>query len=159
MKLRSMIFAAGLAGLPIVAVAPIAHAEPPIYTGVFSDTALQGYDPVAYFTSGAPVKGDDAFTADYMGAKFKFASAVNRDAFIEAPEKYAPQYGGYCAWRWRTASMQRAMRDTGRSSMESSISITTTASRRSGIRTFQHSSIARIQPGPALMTRASGPIG
>ena len=94
MKLRSMIFAAGLAGLPIVAVAPIAHAEPPIYTGVFSDTALQGYDPVAYFTSGAPVKGDDAFTADYMGAKFKFASAVNRDAFIEAPEKYAPQYGG-----------------------------------------------------------------
>ena len=98
MKLRAMIFAAGLAGLPIVAVAPIAHAEPPIYTGVFSDTALQGYDPVAYFTSGAPVKGDDAFTADYMGAKFKFASAVNRDAFIEAPEKYAPQYGGYCAW-------------------------------------------------------------
>ena len=44
------------------------------------------------------MKGDDAFTADYMGAKFKFASAVNRDAFIEAPEKYAPQYGGYCAW-------------------------------------------------------------
>ena len=110
MKLRSMIFAAGLAGLPIVAVAPIAHAEPPIYTGVFSDTALQGYDPVAYFTSGAPVKGDDAFTADYMGAKFKFASAVNRDAFIEAPEKYAPQYGGYCAWamaddrRWKALS-------------------------------------------------------
>ena len=98
MKLRSMIFAAGLAGLPIVAVAPIAHAEPPIYTGVFSDTALQGYDPVAYFTEGKPVKGQDEFTTEYMGAQFKFASADNRDAFLADPEAYAPQYGGYCAW-------------------------------------------------------------
>lgn len=98
MKIRSMIFAAALAGTPALSVAPAAHAEPPIYTGVFSNTALQGHDPVAYFTEGMPVKGDDAFTADYRGATFKFSSLANRDAFIENPEAYAPQYGGYCAW-------------------------------------------------------------
>ena len=98
MKLRAMILASALAGLPVLAAAPVAAAEPPIYTGLFSDMALQGHDPVAYFTEGRPVKGDDMFTVDYMGAKFKFSSAANRDAFIERPEAYAPQYGGYCAW-------------------------------------------------------------
>lgn len=98
MKIRSMIFAAALAGTPALLVAPAANAESPIYTGVFSNTALQGHDPVAYFTEGKPVKGNDAFTAEYKGAIFKFSSAVNRDAFIEDPDAYAPQYGGYCAW-------------------------------------------------------------
>ena len=98
MKLRAMISATALAGLPMMVAAPAAQAEPPISTSVFSNTALQGYDPVAYFTDSKPVKGDDAFTADYMGAKFKFSSAANRDAFIDTPAAYAPQYGGYCAW-------------------------------------------------------------
>jgi YHS domain-containing protein len=98
MKLRAKIFVIALCSLPVMASVPSAHAEAPIYTGVFSDTALQGYDPVAYFEEGEPVKGDDAFTADYMGAKFKFASSANRDAFIGSPQAYTPQYGGYCAW-------------------------------------------------------------
>jgi YHS domain-containing protein len=98
MTLKPMLIALALIAGPVTFVAPIANAEAPIYTGRFSNTALQGYDPVAYFTEGAPTKGDDAFTTDYMGAEFQFASAANRDLFLEDPDKYAPQYGGYCAW-------------------------------------------------------------
>ncbi len=60
--------------------------------------AIRGYDPVAYFTTGKPVKGQRAYTTSYQGADWYFASAENRDTFIAMPEKYAPQYGGYCAW-------------------------------------------------------------
>jgi YHS domain-containing protein len=60
--------------------------------------ALRGYDPVAYFTQGQPVKGQPQFQAQYQGAVFHFASQASRDAFVAAPEKYAPQYGGYCAF-------------------------------------------------------------
>jgi len=98
MKLRSALFAACLALAPAVLAAPAANAEPPVYTGSFSDTALQGYDPVAYFEQGEAVKGSDDFTTEYIGATFKFASAADRDAFIADPAAYAPQYGGYCAW-------------------------------------------------------------
>ncbi len=59
--------------------------------------AIHGYDPVAYFTAGAPTKGTTAFTATWQGATFRFASAANRDVFIAKPDAYAPQYGGYCA--------------------------------------------------------------
>jgi YHS domain-containing protein len=98
MKLRPLLLAACLVAAPVAVIAPAAQAEPAIYTGVFSDTALQGYDPVAYFTDGAPVKGSKDFTAEYKGATFQFASAANRDAFLADPTAYAPQYGGYCAW-------------------------------------------------------------
>ena len=98
MKFRSAFLAACIALAPAALVAPAANAEPPIYTGKFSDTALQGYDPVAYFEQGEAVKGSDDFTTEYMGATFKFASAADRDAFVADPETYAPQYGGYCAW-------------------------------------------------------------
>jgi len=64
----------------------------------FFGTALKGYDAVAYFKEGKPVKGKDEFRHDWMGAKWYFASAANRDAFAQNPEKYAPQFGGYCAW-------------------------------------------------------------
>ena len=70
----------------------------PVYTSLFSNTALKGYDAVAYFTESAPVKGDDDFAYEWNGAKWLFSSAENRDAFVADPERYAPQYGGYCAW-------------------------------------------------------------
>ena len=73
-------------------------ASPPVYTGWFSRTALNGYDPVAYFEAGQPVKGDTRFTHEYKGATWQFANAAHRDRFIADPEAYAPQYGGYCAW-------------------------------------------------------------
>ena len=62
------------------------------------DTAILGYDTVAYFTEGMPIKGQDAFVADYMGAKWKFASQAHLNLFKASPERYAPQYGGYCAY-------------------------------------------------------------
>jgi YHS domain-containing protein len=60
--------------------------------------AIQGYDPVAYFTEKKPVPGKAEFAATHEGAIYRFASAANRDAFVAAPAKYAPQYGGWCAY-------------------------------------------------------------
>ena len=67
---------------------------------VYSDSAgaIRGYDPVAYFTQARPVKGSPQFTHRWNGATWRFASADNRDRFAAAPHKYAPQYGGYCAY-------------------------------------------------------------
>ena len=79
-------------------------AEPPINTlknGVFGgrgSVAINGYDTVAYFTVGKPVKGLDALATDWMGATWKFSSQAHLDLFKASPEKYAPQYGGYCAY-------------------------------------------------------------
>jgi YHS domain-containing protein len=60
--------------------------------------ALKGYDPVAYFTENNPVRGNEQFQHTWKGARWHFASAENRDAFAREPEKYAPQYGGYCSY-------------------------------------------------------------
>ena len=58
---------------------------------------LRGYDPVAYFTAGAPAKGQAAFSASHAGVVYHFTSANHRDAFRANPMKYAPAYGGFCA--------------------------------------------------------------
>lgn len=60
--------------------------------------AIRGYDPVAYFTESKPVKGNPDFSYVYKDATWLFSSAANRDAFMAAPDKYMPQYGGYCAY-------------------------------------------------------------
>ncbi len=60
--------------------------------------ALRGYDPVAYFTQKQPTKGDSTISFAYQGATWYFASTANRDAFKASPDKYVPQYGGYCAY-------------------------------------------------------------
>ncbi len=83
-----------------------AHAAEPINTldrsGLWgykaSGVAIRGYDPVAYFTDGRPRKGSDKFTTEYESATWKFASQEHLDLFEAEPEKYAPQYGGYCAY-------------------------------------------------------------
>lgn len=59
--------------------------------------ALRGIDPVSYFTSGAPAAGDFQITAVHNGAVYRFASEENKAAFTADPDKYLPQYGGYCA--------------------------------------------------------------
>ncbi|MEM0899208.1 MAG: YHS domain-containing (seleno)protein [Pseudomonadota bacterium] len=66
-------------------------------TNVQSGFAVAGYDPVAYF-DGAPKRGSSEFTATHGGATYRFVSAANRDKFVANPARYAPQYGGYCAW-------------------------------------------------------------
>ena len=58
---------------------------------------LKGHDPVAYFTAGKPVRGETAIKSDYAGVTYRFASEANRAAFLAAPDKYVPQYGGFCA--------------------------------------------------------------
>jgi hypothetical protein len=60
--------------------------------------ALSGYDPVAYFTEGSPTEGSAELTFEWMGAEWRFATRANRDAFVADPERFAPRYGGYCAW-------------------------------------------------------------
>lgn len=94
-SLKPILAAVALASL----AAPAAMADKdPIYTGAFSNVAVEGHDPVAYFTEGKPVKGDRDFQTTYMGAQFRFSSAENLALFEANPEKYAPAYGGYCAW-------------------------------------------------------------
>jgi YHS domain-containing protein len=63
-----------------------------------SGVAINGYDAVAYFTQGVPVKGEDQLSYDWKDASWKFSSAENLAKFKSNPEKYAPQYGGYCAY-------------------------------------------------------------
>lgn len=60
--------------------------------------ALQGYDPVAFFVVKAPLKGKPEFTSEFHGAKYRFHSARNKDAFDKDPARYEPQFGGYCAF-------------------------------------------------------------
>jgi YHS domain-containing protein len=65
---------------------------------VHSGKAIRGYDPVAYFTEGKPVKGDVKLVYNWNKADWYFSSPKNLDLFKASPEKYAPQYGGYCAF-------------------------------------------------------------
>lgn len=99
-------FALGFVLALAMAMAVEARA-PEIYLdqgGVFSkgwEYAADGYDVVAYQTleeGAAPVAGDDAFTTSYKGAEWRFSSQANLDAFKADPARYAPAYGGYCAW-------------------------------------------------------------
>jgi len=70
----------------------------PVNTGFFNSTALKGYDTVAYFTLGKAVKGSKKLTYKWNGVDWKFSSQKNLELFKTSPEKYAPQYGGYCAY-------------------------------------------------------------
>ena len=60
--------------------------------------AIQGYDVMAYWNKGEPEKGNPEISHEYKGSVWHFASEENRDTFAADPEKYAPQYGGYCAY-------------------------------------------------------------
>ena len=59
--------------------------------------AIKGYDPVAYFTDGRAVKGKPEFRQAWQNHTYQFASAAHRDQFAADPERYAPQFGGFCA--------------------------------------------------------------
>ena len=74
--------------------------EGPVHTATKGDTlAVSGFDVVSYFTGdGVPVEGSEEYTVRYNGYDYRFASEDNANAFIEDPAKYAPAYGGYCAW-------------------------------------------------------------
>jgi YHS domain-containing protein len=72
------------------------YASAPVYqTG---NGAIDGYDPVAYFNAGQPQRGQARFRETWNGAVWSFASAANQATFRAEPERYAPQFGGYCAY-------------------------------------------------------------
>lgn len=74
-----------------------AASKPMVFTGLVDGVGAGGYDVVAYFNDKA-VPGDEAITAEHDGVTWRFISEANRDAFKANPAKYAPQYGGYCAY-------------------------------------------------------------
>jgi hypothetical protein len=86
-----------------VAFATLALAHGPslagtsVNTGYFGGVAIMGYDPVAYFTEGRPVKGTPGIAYDWLGATWNFAKPEHKELFVSDPVRYAPQYGGYCA--------------------------------------------------------------
>lgn len=103
---KTLFSAAFMAMVMLVATPASLHAAEPINTlekgKLFgyneSGIAIRGYDTVAYFTQGKPVEGMDKFSTDWKGATWKFSSQEHLDLFKNEPEKYAPQYGGYCAY-------------------------------------------------------------
>jgi hypothetical protein len=88
-----------LAGWSLISMAASAN-EPRV--------VLKGYDPVAYFTEGKPTKGDPSLSVDWDDGRYYFASARHRAMFKSDPERYAPQFGGYC-----TGSMARGVAKEG----------------------------------------------
>ncbi len=94
MSYRSLL----IVGLVAAAFAAPSFAVSPVNKTLFGGVAIDGYDPVAYFTDAKPMEGSKDFSFDWKGATWRFASAGHRDLFAKDPEKYAPQYGGYCAY-------------------------------------------------------------
>ncbi len=80
-----------------VCIAATSAAQEPGYYNT-NGIAIKGYDAVAYFLQQQAVAGNDNYVVDWSGSKWKFVSQANMDSFKLAPQKYAPQYGGYCAY-------------------------------------------------------------
>lgn len=90
--------------LIVCAFRPWPAAAQEVYIGVY-DWVIDGYDPVAYFVEGKAVKGDNEIWYQWQGGRWLFSSQEHKALFESNPEKYAPQYGGFCAF-----SMSRAAR-------------------------------------------------
>ncbi|MGB1235507.1 MAG: YHS domain-containing (seleno)protein [Planktomarina sp.] len=86
----------GAAALPVVLATAASAKEPYVFQR--DGLAISGYDPVAYFTESKPVEGSVEFTSVHEGATFQFSSADHKALFDADTAKYAPQYGGYCAF-------------------------------------------------------------
>src|SRR5688500_1294991 len=83
--------------LLLVTVGSFARADEPVNKTLFG-TALKGYDVVAYYTDAKPVEGSKEYEVEWNGATWRFASAAHQALFAKDPRKYAPQYGGFCAF-------------------------------------------------------------
>lgn len=94
----TVLLAALAAGRLVLTPEPAEARAREIYSAPFSTLALGGYDPVAYFETGRPARGLPANVTMWKGAEFRFASPGSLAKFRADPARYAPQYGGYCAW-------------------------------------------------------------
>ena len=91
--LASLLFAFGM---------PSLMAKDKVFTS-FLGGAIRGYDPVAYFMQSKPVKGSSKYQHQWNGATWRFSSKKNLNLFKSNPEKYSPQYGGFCAYAMAVA--------------------------------------------------------
>ncbi len=89
-----LVLSSGLAALALSASFSATGAQPP---PAGRRVALSGYDPVAYFTPGRPEKGSDQYWFAFDDAVYYFINADHRAMFAAEPERYAPQYAGFCA--------------------------------------------------------------
>ena len=90
-----------LAMVAIIGITNIANAQTALRTKHFNlekGIAIQGYDPVAYFSQSKAVKGNKQFSASAEGIVYYFSTASNKELFIKEYRKYEPQYGGWCAY-------------------------------------------------------------
>ena len=94
---RFLAILAAIAAALVSAPAAATPAAPAVYANT-DGLGAQGYDPVAFFTAGRPVKGSASHELEWSGARWRFASAQSLAAFKADPARYAPQFGGYCAW-------------------------------------------------------------
>jgi len=95
-KLFSLLALAFTLALSVSAAAPIGQKL--LINKNREGLALQGYDPVAYFTDNKPVKGEARFIAGYEGATYRFTSEAHRELFNKNPAMYVPAFGGYCGY-------------------------------------------------------------
>ena len=93
---RILSFAISVLALVLASGGPALAVDPVNET--FLGVAVKGTDVVAYFTDGRAVPGEREHSFEWIGATWRFANAEHRDLFAAKPEKYAPQYGGYCAY-------------------------------------------------------------
>lgn len=89
---------AALLVIAALTTGPMALAQTKVVVNTKAGLAMEGYDPVTYFTDAVPTKGNEAFTATYQGATYRFTTAAHRDLFVQEPARYAPQFGGYCGY-------------------------------------------------------------
>jgi len=85
-------------GVPVVAAGNLGAQEADPVNTTKEGLAIKGYDPVAYFTLSKAYRGKPDITYEWRGATWRFVNEEHRELFAGNPEKYAPQYGGYCAW-------------------------------------------------------------
>ena len=102
MTISKLVMAAAVSAALMGAMAPANAADElnvvPGLSAAGAPLALHGYDPVAYFTEGHPVRGFDKLVHIHDGVAYRFSTEAHRAAFKKNPEKYLPQYGGFCAY-------------------------------------------------------------
>lgn len=96
-KLKRIVFCAYLCLISTIVIAQ-ENAERTVLFNIDDALAIQGYDPVAYFKEGKAKEGNAKITAKYKGIIYYFKSIENKELFEHNPQKYEPQYGGWCAY-------------------------------------------------------------
>ena len=108
MTSRRRLLAIGTAGLVFGGLSRSAIAATPEVFGT-GGHAIRGYDPVAYFDAGKAVEGSEKHALMWMGTTWRFSKAANMAAFEMNPHRYAPQYGGYCAYAMSQGAIATSM--------------------------------------------------